>query len=124
MKHSIEELYNIEGMKGLYSEDYLDKYFVQVETWSRNFPHWHEGWAHKASNRSNAGTLNVHTANGIKVVYTVGEYTWYDTEEERDAVRAQNQKKKEENARRREALAKLEKLSTANLEKLVAKLGL
>lgn len=32
MKHSIEELYTIEGMKGLYSEDYLDKYFVQVET--------------------------------------------------------------------------------------------
>lgn len=124
MKHSIEELYTIEGMKGLYSEDYLDKHFIQVETWSKNIPHWHEGKAHKVSYRTNAGTLNVHTANGVKVVYTIGEHTWYDTVEERDAVRAQNQQKKEENARRREALAKLEKLSTANLEKLVAKLRL
>ena len=124
MKHSIEELYDIEGMNGLYSEDYLDKHFVQVETFSRHLPHWHEGKAHKARSRSNAGMLKVHTANGVKAIYMIGEYTWYDTEEERDAVRAENQKKREENARRREALAKLEKLSTANLEKLVAKLGL
>lgn len=124
MKHNIEELYDIEGMNGLYSEDYLDKHFVQVETFNRRLPHWREGKAHKARSRSNAGTLKVHTANGVKVIYMIGEYTWYDTEEERDAVRVENQKKREENARRREALAKLEKLSTANLEKLVAKLGL
>lgn len=121
MKHSIEELYSIKGQNGIYSEDYLNKHFVQVaEKWSLQ----KEGEAFRVSSRTNAGTLNVHTAKGVKVVYTIGEKTWYDTKEERDAVRAQNQKKKEENARRREALAKLEKLSTANLEKLVAKLGL
>ena len=121
MKHSIEELYTIKGQQGVYSEDYLDEYFVIV---ARGYFKQKEGEAYPISNRSNAGTLNVHTAHGVKVVYTIGEKTWYDTEEERDAVRAQNQKKKNENARRREALAKLEKLSTANLEKLVTKLRL
>lgn len=121
MKHSIKELYSIKGQQGIYSEDYLDKYFVQVAC---DCLVQKEGEACSINDRSNAGTLNVHTAKGVKVVYTIGEKTWYDTKEERDAVRTQSQKKKEENARRREALAKLEKLSTANLEKLVAKLGL
>lgn len=121
MKHSIEELYTIKGQRGIYSEDYLDKHFVRV---AKKFLEQKEGEAHRLSYRSNAGALSVHTAKGVKIVYTIGEKVWYDTEEERDAVRAQNQKKKEENARRREALAKLEKLSTANLEKLVEKLGL
>lgn len=121
MKHNINELYTIKGQQGIYSEDYLDEHFVQV---AYDCLEQKEGEACSIHSRSNAGTLNVHTAKGIKVVYTIGEKTWYDTEEERDAVRAQNQKRKDENARRREALAKLEKLSTANLEKLVAKLGL
>ena len=121
MKHGIKELYSIKGQPGIYSEDYLDEHFVQAAC---DCLVQKDGEACPINDRSNAGTLNVHTAKGIKVVYTIGEKTWYDTKEERDAVRMQNQKKKEESARRREAMAKLEKLSTANLEKLVAKLGL
>lgn len=114
MKHSITELYTINGQRGLYTEDYLNAYGVYTaETYSA----WTEGKAYPVHSRANGGTLNVHTAEGMKVVYTIGEKTWYDTEEERQQVR-------EAMAHRKELLAKLDKLSTANLEKLVTKLGL
>jgi hypothetical protein len=121
MKHSITELYTIKGQRGLYSEDYLNAYGVYTaETYSA----WTEGKAYPVGYRVNNGTLNVHTAEGVKVVYTIGEKTWYDTEAERQHVREAMARKREVMAHRKELLAKLDKLSTANLEKLVAKLGL
>lgn len=121
MKHSMNELYTIKGQRGLYTEDYLNAYGVYTaETYSA----WTEGKAYPVDYRSNAGTLNVHTAEGMKVVYTIGEKTWYDTEAERQHVREAMARKCEVMAHRKELLTKLDKLSTANLEKLVAKLGL
>lgn len=122
MKHDISELYSIEGMKGVYSADYLDKYFVQeIPT---NNPR-REGYAQRLTYKeSQGGKLNVHTASGIKVVYPFGCYVFFDTHEELIEARAERQNKLTEQARRRAALSKLEKLSTANLEKLVAKLKL
>lgn len=121
MKHSITELYTIKGLKGIYSEDYLDYHFVKV---APKYTTQQEGEAYPLSYRTNAGTLNVHTATGIKVVYTIGEKTWYDTEEERQQARKANEDKRAEQARRRMAMEKLDKLSTKQLEKLVEKLGL
>ena len=121
MKHSIEELYTIKGQRGIYSEDYLYDNFILT---AENCLVQREGEACRLMYRTNAGTLNVRTANGIKVVYTIGEKTWYDTQVERDEARKMNAKKHEENARRRAAMEKLDKLSTAQLEKLVMKLGL
>lgn len=121
MKHSINELYTIKGQRGIYSEDYLDKHFVKVAT---KYSAQREGEAYPLSYRVNNGTLNVHTADGVKVVYTIGEKTWYDTEEERQQARKANEDKCAEQARRRMAMEKLDKLSTKQLEKLVEKLGL
>ena len=121
MKHDINELYNIEGQRGIYSEDYLDKYFVKVAPKRRLAE---EGEACRVMYRVNNGSFNVHTANGVKVVYAIGEKTWFDTEEERDAERKANAEKRAEQARRRKAMEKLDKLSTKQLEKLVEKLGL
>lgn len=121
MKHSMNELYTIKGQRGLYTEDYLNAYGVYTaETYSA----WTDGKAYPLDYRPNAGTLNVHTAKGMKIVYTIGEKTWYDTETERQHVRETMAHKREVIAHRKELLAKLDKLSTANLEKLVAKLGL
>lgn len=122
MKHNISELYRIEGQQGTYSEDYLDKYFVKTAPKAYNAK---QGEACRLMYKTNKnGMLNVHTANGVKVVYMIGEKTWFDTEEERDNARIANKHQQEVNAHRRELMAKLDKLSTANLEKLVAKLGL
>ena len=121
MKHSIEELYTIEGQRGIYSEDYLDKHFVKVAPKARL---QEKGEAYRLLYRVNTGTLNVHTANGVKVIYTIGEKTRFDTEEEHDAERKANSEKRAEQARRREALAKLDGLTTKQLETLVKRLGL
>lgn len=121
MKHNITELYTIQGQRGIYSEDYLDKHFVRV---AAKYSVIREGEAYPLSYRTNNGTLNVHTADGVKVVYTIGEKTWYDTEAERQQAREDMAQYRAQQARRRELMAKLDKLSTANLEKLVAKLGL
>lgn len=121
MKHSINELYSIKGQRGLYTEDYLNAYGVYV---AETYRTWTSGKAYPVDSRTSNGTLSVHTANGVKVVYTIGEKTWYDTEEERQQARKTNEVKRAEQARRRMAMEKLDKLSTKQLEKLIEKLGL
>lgn len=122
MKHNISELYRIEGQQGTYSADYLFAHNIRVP---KNYRDMTDGDAwHLISKQGTNGKLTVHTAYGIRVVYMFGEKTFFDTYEEVLQAKAEYQKLRAEQARRRIALEKLEKLSTANLEKLVEKLGL
>lgn len=122
MKHNISELYRIEGQQGTYSADYLFANNIRVP---KNYCDLTDGDAwHLIAKQSTNGKLTVHTAYGVRVVYMFGEKTFFDTYEEVLQAKAEYQKLRAEQARRRIALEKLEKLSTANLEKLVEKLGL
>jgi hypothetical protein len=83
MKHTYHELYRING-KGYYTEDYIKAHNISVcnafgET----------GEAHRCRSIGvDKGTKKIHDIGGVRVVYTYGEKTWFDSEEERDAYRA------------------------------------
>lgn len=125
MKHSIEELYRING-KGNYSWDYIE---------ANNIPKAKScsgegGYRRQLYVNNNKGYLKVTTAEGIKIVYLYGEKTWFDTEEERDTYRAERAAEKEHLIKRNKVLkvinekiaAHLDTLTTEQLEALLATL--
>ena len=74
MKHTINELYKINGEK-FYTMDYIVKHNIPKAK-SYNDPN---GWSKCYGLGTDRGTKNIHTADGVKVVYTYGEKTWFDT---------------------------------------------
>lgn len=82
MKHTINELYKINGEK-FYTMDYIVKHNIPKAK-SYNDPN---GWSKCYGLGTDRGTKNIHTADGVKTVYTYGEKTWFDTAEERDTYR-------------------------------------
>lgn len=112
MMHSINELKRINNRK-LYTADYIKANNVAKEA------------------LSNVGylvsdTINIITANGVIKGYMYGEYTWFDTKEERDAYRAERNAERAEETKRNKMLkailAHYKTLSTEELEKIVATL--
>ena len=83
MKHTYKELYQIGG-KGYYTEDYIIANNIPMGKTFRE-----EGKARPCVHLgTDKGTKIIHTAEGKRTVYTYGEKTWFDSEEERDAYRA------------------------------------
>lgn len=118
MMHASNELYKINGTK-YYTEDYI----IQ-----NNIPkakrYGTEGWNKCMRIPGTQDSFNVHTASGVKVCYTYGEHTWFDTKEERDEYRAlRNAQRAEETKRNKMIKAIMERvntLSTEELEKIIS----
>jgi len=84
MMHTINELYKIDGAK-FYTADYIIKHNIpKAKSYNDT-----NGWSKCYGLGTDRGTKNIHTADGVKVVYTYGEKTYFDTAEERDAYRVQ-----------------------------------
>ena len=72
------------------------------------------------------GIINIYTAQGKKVGYLYGQYTWFDTEAERDEYRAQRNTEREEETKRNKMLKAImehyKNMSTEELAKVMATL--
>lgn len=83
MKHSIEEVYSINGRNGTYTEAYLAAHGIRIG-------HYHtllqEGYATKCLYKV-AKEFYLTDVNGKRKVFMYGEKTWFDTEEEVMAYR-------------------------------------
>lgn len=123
MMHNVNELFHINGQR-LYTWDYIEKYGIQ----KRNIYNIHDqsGWSEVMYINNNKGILNIYTAQGKKIGYLYGQYTWFDTREERDAYRAERNVEREEETKRNKMLKVImeyyKTLSTEELEKMVASL--
>ena len=123
MMHNVNELFHINGQK-LYTWDYIEKHGIQ----KRNIYNIHDqsGWSEVMYINNNKGILNIYTAQGKKIGYLYGHYTWFDTQEERDAYRAERNVERTEETKRNKMLKVImehyKTLSTEELEKLVATL--
>lgn len=121
MMHDYTELYKISGQK-YYTEDYLIAHNIPM---GKRFSD--EGKARRCvSLGTDKGYINIHTAEGVRRVYTYGAYTWFDTEAERDEYRAQRNAQMAENTKRNKMLkaimAHYESMSTEELEQVMATL--
>ena len=118
MMHTINELYKINGEK-FYTADYITAHNIpKAKKYGEN------GWSRCYSLGTDKGTKNIHTAEGVKVVYTYGEKTWFDTAEERDAYRAQKNIEREEQSKKNKMLKAImthyENMSIEELAKVMA----
>lgn len=119
MMHSMDELYKINGQK-FYTKDYIIAHNVpKRKSFGSN-----EGWSlalYACANKK--GYITIITADGEKKGYLFGERAWFDTEEERDAYRAQRNAQMAENSKRNKMLKAImvhyESMSTEELEQVV-----
>ena len=120
MMHTNKELYKINGEK-FYTADYIVANNIPKATKQDK-----SGWSHCMYLGTDKGTKNIHTANGVRVVYTYGEKTWFDTEEERDAYRAEQNKARAEQTKKNALLKEIkeyyEEMNIDQLEKALAML--
>lgn len=73
-------------------------------------------------NTPTRASFKYNTINGIKTAWLYGEQTFFDTEEERDAVREERRQIREQMKYRNELLKKIQELSTEELEKIIKNL--
>lgn len=120
MKHSYtNEVWGIYGKQGNFSTDYLKANGIEEEGRDERKP---EGKAYRKMWRVGCDSFKLTTANGVRVVYMMGEKTFFDTREERDNARKERAEALAENARRKKAMEKINALTIEELEKLVATL--
>lgn len=123
MMHNVNELYHINGQK-LYTKDYIEAHNIP----KRNIYDIHSegGWSEVMYINNNKGIINIYTAQGKKVGYLYGQYTWFDTEAERDEYRAQRNVEREEETKRNKMLKAImehyKNMSTEELAKVMATL--
>lgn len=123
MMHNVNELYHINGQK-LYTKDYIETHNIP----KRNIYDIHSegGWSEVMYINNNKGIINIYTAQGKKVGYLYGQYTWFDTEAERDEYRAQRNVEREEETKRNKMLKAImehyKNMSTEELAKVMATL--
>lgn len=117
MKHTINELYKINGEK-FYTADYIAKHSIPKAK-----KYGAEGWSKCYSLGADKGTKNIHTADGVKIVYTYGEKTYFDTAEERDAYREQQKIERAELTKKNKMLKAImehyQSMSVEELEKVL-----
>ena len=125
MKHSVEELYRIDG-KGTYTWDYIEANNIpKAKSCSGEGGYRSKGWV-----SSSKDYVKITTAEGVRVVYFYGEKTWFDTKEERDAYRVERAAEREHLIKRNKVLkiinekiaTHLDTLTTEQLEALLATL--
>ena len=123
MMHNVNELYHINGQK-LYTKDYIEAHNIP----KRNIYDIHSegGWSEVMYINNNKGIINIYTTQGKKVGYLYGQYTWFDTEAERDEYRAQRNVEREEETKRNKMLKAImehyKNMSTEELAKVMATL--
>lgn len=123
MMHNVNELYHINGQK-LYTKDYIEAHNIP----KHNIYDIHSegGWSEVMYINNNKGIINIYTAQGKKVGYLYGQYTWFDTETERDEYRAQRNVEREEETKRNKMLKAImehcKNMSTEELAKVMATL--
>ena len=123
MMHNVNELYHINGQK-LYTKDYIEAHNIP----KRNIYDIHSegGWSEVMYINNNKGIINIYTAQSKKVGYLYGQYTWFDTEAERDEYRAQRNVEREEETKRNKMLKAImehyKNMSTEELAKVMATL--
>ena len=123
MMHNVNELYHINGQK-LYTKDYIEAHNIP----KRNIYdiHCEGGWSEVMYINNNKGIINIYTAQGKKVGYLYGQYTWFDTKAERDEYRAQRNTEREEETKRNKMLKAImehyKNMSTEELAKVMATL--
>ena len=117
MKHSINELYAIDG-KGTYHQSYLNS----IDTTGCHIIHKH----FIINNPKKDGAFYYITAEGKVKAWLYGEKTWFDTKEERDEYRAQCRTEMAEKARRKALIDKVlnycEGLSDEELANFLSKI--
>jgi hypothetical protein len=121
MKHNVEEFYKINGQK-FYTMDYIIANDIpKCKRGDRN-----HGYSVAMYLGTSKDAVNVHTANGVVVMYAFGEKTLFDTREERDAYRIQYTKDREAMVSKNKVIkaitAKLNEMDEENLRKLLATL--
>ena len=120
MMHDVNELYHINGQK-LYTKDYIEAHNIP-----KHNTHSEGGWSEVRYINNNKGVINIYTAQGKKVGYLYGQYTWFDTEAERDEYRAQRNAEREEETKRNKMLKAImehyKSMSTEELAKVMATL--
>ena len=119
MKHTVEELYHINGEK-LYTKDYIEAHNIQEAT-----PLDDNGWSKVMYVNNTSGQIarNIYTTQGTIKGYFYGAYTWFDTMEEREAHRLVREQERAQQSRRKKAMTTindyLATLSTDDLEDLI-----
>lgn len=131
MKHSFRELYTLHNHKGTVryaTEAYINANNIPVDDFS------HESLRNKGVlcahyalyATSHIKPIKVLDTDGVKLIYLFGEKTWFDTEEERDAYREQarieREKEIERNKVKKAIIEKLDRMSKADLEKILENL--
>lgn len=115
MLHNINELYRAQGSNKL-----LTKEAGEIVQKHRPVYKVHHYIHHKDA-------VNVYDVDGVKTIYMFGEKTWFDTQEELDAHRAAYQKEqeklKERNKIKKSIIAKLDNMTTEQLQAILESLG-
>ena len=121
MKHSVRELYKIDGYR-FYSEDYI----VANNVPKSKMYSGEGGWRTATYLGTSKDEFRIYTADGIKIAYAYGEKTWFDTREERDAYRVEQNIARENAGKRNKVVkainAKLAEMSEEELMELLKKI--
>ena len=109
MMHSVKELFKIDGAK-FYTYEYIEENSIPKA-------HGYDGHGWEVARYFNPSKAKVllHTPNGKKEIFIYGEKIWFDTQDERDAYRA------EKSAERAKLIARNKVLKAVN-EKIAKRL--
>ena len=120
MKHNVNEIYSIKrhvSANNFYCTlAYCEANNISIYSYKNN----REGQAHQQPYIQGCkGQFKYHDIDGMHIAYLYGEYTWFDTEEERDACRERHNKEQaEQRARNKVKKAILERLDQMSIEEL------
>jgi hypothetical protein len=121
MMHNENELFRVKGVTGNCTEEMVIALGYDPNKRYRNF----ECSRGMGSIRSDS-TIKINTPEGIKIGYTVGEKTWFDTKEERDEYRTRLHAERNELIHRNKMLRKImatyQAKTTEELEKIIEKI--
>lgn len=105
MKHSVNELYKIDGNK-FCTQNYLKANDIAK--------------SHKVMHVINKKEIKINTTNGLKIGYMYGEKIWFDTEKERTAYKEEQNRKHTEVVSRNKVIKAInERLAAMDEEKLI-----
>ena len=122
MKHEINELFSYNNK--IYDAQAMSK-LLNVDITVLNFKERKALGCKKMLyricdyNKPNKGSFKYNTVNGEKIAWQFGEKTFFDTEEERNQAREEYQASREESKYRNKLLAKINQLTTEELENIL-----
>ena len=115
MLHNINELYRAQGSTKLLTKEASE--IVQKHNPVRKVSHYIH---HKDE-------VKVYVVDGVKTIYMFGDKTWFDTQEELDAHRAEYQKEqailRERNKIKKAIMAKLDDMTIEQLQAMLENIG-